>query len=200
MSINFGQASPMVFRTKGGLFGFGSNTYNGGISGTKGAAIFDNRNNFLGVSDGLGNVIGDNGSFKMSDLAAGSQMELGNSMYSLGQGGVGTGGFSFGDIGSLLGAGAGLLQGLAGLRQAQMAEKALGLAENQFSFQKGLANRNLANQAKIINNQYDSAGQVAAGMMNGKDADGNYGYVDPATVKSYASYAKSKHVDGSPIS
>lgn len=111
----------------------------------------------------------------------------------------GSGGFSFGDFGSLLGAGAGLLQGFAALRQAQMAEKQLNLAKQQFGFQKGLANRNLANQAKVINNQYDNAAQVAAGMIGGKDANGNYGYTDPSIVQEYASKAREKHVDGSPV-
>lgn len=197
MAINFGQSRPMTFSTKGGLFGFGSKTYDGGLAGTKGAAFFDSNNNFLGVGDGKGNILGDGGTFSMNDLGAGSQMELGNNMFSLGE--QGGGGFSFSDFGQLASAGAGLLQGFAALRQAQMAEKQLGLAKQQFGFQKGLANRNLANQAKVINNQYDNAAQVAAGMIGGKDANGNYGYTDPSIVQEYAAKAKEKHVDGSPI-
>lgn len=112
---------------------------------------------------------------------------------------AGNGFFSDVGLGDVLSAGAGILQGFAALRQAQMAEKQLGLAKQQFGFQKGLANRNIANQAKIINNQYDNAAQVAAGMIGGKDASGNYGYTDPAIVQEYATKAREKHVDGSSI-
>lgn len=105
-------------------------------------------------------------------------------------------GFGFGDM---LSAGAGILQGLAGLRQAQIAEQQLGLAKKQFGFQKGLANRNIANQARMINNQYDSSAQVAAGMIGGVDANGNYGMTDPSVVARYSQAARDKHVDGSAI-
>ena len=73
------------------------------------------------------------------------------------------------------------------------------LAQQQFKYQKGLANRNLANQAKIINNTYDNAAQVAAGMIGGKDVSGNYGFTNQAIVDDYAKKAKEKHVDGSAI-
>ena len=97
------------------------------------------------------------------------------------------------------GAVAGGLQGLSGLAQAFVGMKNYELAQQQFKYQKGLANRNLANQAKIINNTYDNAAQVAAGMIGGKDARGNYGFTDQAIVDDYAKKAKEKHVDGSPI-
>lgn len=96
------------------------------------------------------------------------------------------------------GIGAGI-QGLSGLANAYLGYKNYQLAQDQFKFQKGLANRNLANQAKIINNTYDNAAQVAAGMIGGKDAQGNYGVVNQSTVDRYANKAKEKHVDGSPI-
>ena len=111
--------------------------------------------------------------------------------------GSGSGGF-FADIGGL-GDVAGIIQGLSGLAGAYSAYKGLGLAKDQFAFEKGLANRNLANQAKIINTGYDNAAQVAAGMIGGKDAQGNYGFTDPAIVERYAQAAKDKYVDGSPI-
>ena len=91
------------------------------------------------------------------------------------------------------------LQGLSGLAQAFVGMKNYELAQQQFKYQKGLANRNLANQAKIINNTYDNAAQVAAGMIGGKDVSGNYGFTNQAIVDDYAKKAKEKHVDGSPI-
>lgn len=91
------------------------------------------------------------------------------------------------------------LQALSGLANAFLGYKAYGLAKDQFRYQKGLANRNLANQAKIINNTYDNAAQVAAGMIGSRDSSGNYGMTNQAIVDTYANKAKEKHVDGSPI-
>ena len=104
-----------------------------------------------------------------------------------------------------IGAGANILQGVSGLANAYMGYKNYKLAKEQFGFQKGLANRNLANQAKVINNTYDNAAQVAAGMIGGgsynpaTDTQGSFGMVDQATVDQYAKKAKEKHVDGSAI-
>lgn len=104
-------------------------------------------------------------------------------------------GFNTGTLGVVTGG----LQGLSGLAQAFVGMKNYELAQQQFKYQKGLANRNLANQAKIINNTYDNAAQVAAGMIGSKDAGGNYGFTDQAIVDDYAKKAKEKHVDGSAI-
>ena len=104
-------------------------------------------------------------------------------------------GFNTGTLGVVTGG----LQGLSGLAQAFVGMKNYELAQQQFKYQKGLANRNLANQAKIINNTYDNAAQVAAGMIGGKDVSGNYGFTNQAIVYDYAKKAKEKHVDGSAI-
>lgn len=104
-------------------------------------------------------------------------------------------GFNTGTLGVVTGG----LQGLSGLAQAFVGMKNYELAQQQFKYQKGLANRNLANQAKIINNTYDNAAQVAAGMIGGKDVSGNYGFTNQAIVDDYAKKAKEKHVDGSAI-
>ena len=104
-------------------------------------------------------------------------------------------GFNTGTLGVVTGG----LQGLSGLAQAFVGMKNYELAQQQFKYQKGLANRNLANQAKIINNTYDNAAQVAAGMIGGKDVSGNYGFINQAIVDDYAKKAKEKHVDGSAI-
>ena len=118
---------------------------------------------------------------------------------------LGTQGSNWGNVAGMVGAGAGVLQGLGGLASAYTAYKGLQLAKDQFNYQKGLANRNLANQAKIINNSYDNAAQVAAGMIGGgsynpaTDSQGNYGMTDQAIIDKYAQKAKEKHVDGSPV-
>ena len=104
-------------------------------------------------------------------------------------------GFNTGTLGVVTGG----LQGLSGLAQAFVGMKNYELAQQQFKYQKGLANRNLANQAKIINNTYDNAAQVAAGMIGGKDVSGNYAFTNQAIVDDYAKKAKEKHVDGSAI-
>ena len=88
------------------------------------------------------------------------------------------------------------IQGLSGLANAYMGYKNYQLAQEQFKFQKGLARRNLVNQAKIINNTYDNAAQVAAGMIGGRDNYGNYGFTSQDIVNKYASAAKDKHVSG----
>ena len=118
---------------------------------------------------------------------------------------LGTQGSNWGDVAGMVGAGAGVLQGLGGLASAYTAYKGLQLAKDQFKYQKGLANRNLANQAKVINNSYDNAAQVAAGMIGGgsynpaTDSQGNYGMTDQAIVDRYAQKAKEQHVDGSSV-
>ena len=91
------------------------------------------------------------------------------------------------------------IQGLSGLANAYMGYKNYLLAKDQFNYQKGLANRNLANQAKVINNAYDNAAQVAAGMIGGKDSSGNYGMTSTDIVNKYSNKAKEQHVDGSAI-
>lgn len=91
------------------------------------------------------------------------------------------------------------LQGLAGLASAYTGLQNYYLAKDALNFQKDLANRNLANQAKIINNTYDNAAQVAAGMIGSKDSSGRYGGVSSSDVSRAESRAKSQYVDGSSI-
>ena len=104
-------------------------------------------------------------------------------------------GFNTGTLGAV----AGGVQALSGLANAFMGYKNYQMAKDQFGFQKGLANRNLFNQAKTINNTYNNAAQVAAGMVGGRDSSGKYGLTDQSIVDKYAASAREKHVDGSPI-
>ena len=55
---------------------------------------------------------------------------------------------------NLIGAGSGILSGIAGIGGMINSFNAMDLARDQYNFQKRLANRNIANQAKIINNTY----------------------------------------------
>ena len=91
------------------------------------------------------------------------------------------------------------LQGLAGLASAYTGLQNYYLAKDALNFQKTLANRNLANQAKIINNTYDNAAQVAAGMIGSRDSTGRYGGVSSSDVTAAQNRANSQHVDGSSI-
>lgn len=122
-----------------------------------------------------------------------------NAISGLNLGNAQTGNGFLGNFGGMLGGLTGLMQGAGALWNAYNGMKAMEMAQDQFGFQKRLANRNIANQAKIINNTYDNAAQVAAGMVGGKDANGNYGFTDQAVVNRYASNARNKHVDGSAI-
>lgn len=100
--------------------------------------------------------------------------------------------------------GLGGLEAYTGLQSIGLGKKALGLAKQQFAFEKGMANRNLANQATTINNAYDASAQIAAGMLGSRTTDSNtglarYGNTSQDIVDRYAASAKEKHVDGTPI-
>lgn len=108
----------------------------------------------------------------------------------------------FGNQGIVGGIGSGLAAlGLvgSGIFSAIMANKNYDLAQKALNYQMGLGNRNLANQAKILNNTYDTAGNVGAGLIGAQDANGNYGGVDSKILASQQEQAKKNHVDGSPI-
>ena len=129
-------------------------------------------------------------------LYGGTPIGVASDYFQMGDNNAGAGfGFNTGTIGALSGG----LQALSGLASAYMGHKNYQMAKDQFGFQKGLANRNLTNQAKTINNAYNNAAQVAAGMVGGKTASGVYGLTDQAIIDRYAASAREKHVDGSPI-
>lgn len=56
------------------------------------------------------------------------------------------------------------VQALAGLANAYMGYKNYGLAKDQFNFAKAAANRDVANQARLINNEIQNAGEVGMGL------------------------------------
>lgn len=88
------------------------------------------------------------------------------------------------------------LQSLSGLYNAYTGYKNYQLAKQQFAFEKAAMNRNIANQAKIINNTYDNAARIAAGMAGERDAQG---VLSQDVINEYAARARQQHVDGSAI-
>lgn len=132
----------------------------------------------------------------------------GNNLYGLDLSNVGSNiggssGFNFNDalsgLGTLGSLGLGGLQAYTGFQNLGLSKKALGLAQNQFDFQKSLTNRNLANQAQTINNAYNNAAQVAAGMIGGQDTSGNWGFTSQDIIDKYTKNAESQHVSGAPL-
>jgi hypothetical protein len=83
---------------------------------------------------------------------------------SLANWGAKPGGFDWGNAMNTFNTGA---QGLLGLAGAYNAYKQMGLMEDQFNFQKNLANTNLANQAAITNQKLSDKAYMAAQMTGG---------------------------------
>ena len=76
-----------------------------------------------------------------------------------------------------------VLGGVGSLAQAYMANKALGLAKDQFAFEKGLAQTNLANQADLTNEQRMNRGEVGLALAgNTMDATQKQAYLDNITA------------------
>lgn len=82
------------------------------------------------------------------------------------------------------------LQTLGGLGDWWLGTQNYNLAKDAYEFQTALANRNLANQAKLINNRYDTAATVGA-QLSGYDYD--------RALASQQDQARKQHVDGSYI-
>lgn len=97
-------------------------------------------------------------------------------------------GFNFGDAMGNFSMGA---QGVMGLANAYTAYKQLGLMEDQLSMQKGIANRNIANQAATTNRMLDDRASMAAQMTSGAE------YGTPEYLK--AKEDLQTRVEGSPI-
>ncbi len=83
-----------------------------------------------------------------------------------GAGGSPGGGFDWGNAMSNFSMGA---EGAMGLANAYTAYKQLGLMEDQLSLQKGVANRNIANQAATTNRMLEDRASMAAQMTGGAE-------------------------------
>ena len=86
--------------------------------------------------------------------------------------------------------------GIGGIMGAMNAKDQLNLMEDQFGFQKDFANRNIANQAQIINNKIVGDEQRYLQDLRGND-DNQAGY-DRNQAKG-AQLAQKKTVDGSAV-
>lgn len=72
----------------------------------------------------------------------------------------------FGGLGGLAGIGQ-IAGGLGALGSAWTGYKALGLAEDQFGFEKAATNRNIANQGLLANNAITNANEVGLALGGG---------------------------------
>lgn len=185
-------------------FGLGNLNMGTGIGGYTGSNL---SGDWLGQGTSLG------GNFGLG--AIGNSADIGNNALGiLNTNPTASSGFgaSLGGLGGILGGLSSLgnlalggLQAFTGLQNVRLGQQALKNAQQQFKFEKAYANRNLANQAKTINNQYNNAAEVAAGMIGSgsynpaTDSKGSYGLTDPKIVQQYRDRAKNQHVDGSPI-
>jgi hypothetical protein len=81
------------------------------------------------------------------------------------------------------------LQGLGGLASAYMGYKQYGLAKDAFNFNKGLANRNLATQGQLLNQEmYDRKARALAGSS-----------LSPEEKARELEEVKNKYIDTTPI-
>ena len=175
---------------------------NMGLGGANNNGYFGFTGNGFGQGSGFGftgNNYSPNTNFTTA-LDQNTMNDFTQSMFSGGEGGLlDTAKGILGGLGQLGGFASGFGQVYSGIQNYRLGKQMLNQAKQQFGFEKALANRNLANQAKTINNAYNNAAQVAAGMIGGTDASGNFGFTDPSVVRKYMEEAKKQHVDSTPI-
>lgn len=85
-----------------------------------------------------------------------------------------SGGFQWGTFGDIMGGIGSIGQGLMGLGNAFTGYKNYKLAKEAFGFQKALAQKNLANQAQLINNAIDASANISAGLSSIPTAGDKY--------------------------
>jgi hypothetical protein len=121
---------------------------------------------------------------------AGGNMPLGSQdNLNLGFGNENNGGFDWTNAMGNFAMGA---EGITGLAGAYSAYKQLGLLEDQLNLQKNMANRNIANQATVTNEQLDARADMAA-QISGKGTEHGTEAHKAAKEKLLT------QVDGSPI-
>lgn len=91
----------------------------------------------------------------------------------------------------MINAGAQGLQALSGLANGYMASKNLKLAKDMFGFEKAATNRNIANQAQLVNNQIQNSGEVGMSLA------GNT--MDPNARAARQAQLDTMKVSGSPV-
>jgi len=157
-----------------GLFGFGdNNTDFGQFLGSQGL----DQAAFVKLTPG--EQAGVNQSFTNLKNTGGLQSTVNEGYGAQGAGG----GFGLGDA-------LGVAQGLGALGSAYTAYKGLGLAEDQFGFEKALANRNLANQGQLINTQLQNAADVGLALGGGAMTPEQIAASKAATAKKFVDTSK----------
>ncbi len=138
---------------------------------------------FLGAGTGTGKVVQEQPSILDRILGKTSGIFNGGVGGLLGKIGIGTkeGQVSGKDLGELL-------SGFGGLYGAYQGGQALDQAKDQFDFQKGIANTNLANQAQTINTQLADRQRARIASTGNNNANNTY--------ESLNSYLKNNQVSG----
>lgn len=134
--------------------------------------MYDSSKSNLGLSDGTGTY----GTW--TDPSTGQSVNLDAAAYDAVQNPYVSDGtqldFSGPNSSPALGLQTGLqgLQALSGLANAYTGYKNYGLAKDMFGFEKAATNRNIANQAQLVNNEIQNAGEVGMGLA-GNTMDAN---------------------------
>jgi len=139
-------------------------------------------NKWAGFGEGMAG--GDNLSYDFSDFEKGLAYYMGKNSAkdSANNNWTGTGGYL--DLGFK-----GVNAAIGGV-QAYTGLAALGLAKDQFGFEKSVTNRNLLNQGTMVNNAYDNSAQVGLALTGKLSSEQKAAYMDQV---------KQKHVDTSNI-
>ena len=88
------------------------------------------------------------------------------------------------------------MQGLGTLANAYLGYRNYGLAKKQFGFERNAFNKNIANQAALVNRQIDASANIAASMSTPPNAT----EAERAAIREgFMSAAGQRHVDGSPV-
>jgi hypothetical protein len=103
-------------------------------------------------------------------------------------------GLGYADIGlKALGVGADLASAWTGYQAFKQSQKAFDQSKKQFAFEKALNEKNLANQAQLINNYIDASANVASGLSGKTTASS---LADAALRDKYMSDATARKVSG----
>lgn len=153
-------------------------------------------NDLFGTSYGTGTVTQDQLNFEAANPnatldAGGNWSGLTTNANGAYEGSLGKSNGTSGGWGDYAVAAAAGVQGLAGLANAYMANKNLKLAKDMFGFEKATTNRNLANQAQLVNNQIQNAGEVGMSLA------GNT--MDPNARAARQAQLDTMKVSGTPI-
>lgn len=158
-------------------YGNGRNQQSGG--GTLGT--WDDLNSFGFSNSQYNKSVNSDGSYSSSYTPDLSKMNTGGNSFGLADG---------------ISAGLGGLQALGGLANTFLGFQNYRLAKKQFGFEKAAYNRNLSNQAQLINNQIDAAANISAQLGYNPTASSASNQASRQQIMDNANKTK---VDGSKI-